>query len=59
MFDHFGQRLKRDLKKLVDRRIIESETASKSLIRVRWLFASLCSFLTEIRVRSLPVSRLM
>jgi len=33
MFDHFGQRLKRDLKKLVDRRIIESETASKSLIR--------------------------
>jgi len=33
MFDHFGQRLKRDLKKLVDRRIIESETASRSLIR--------------------------
>ena len=42
MFDHFGQRLKRDLKKLVDRRIIESETASGSLIRVCRILAYLC-----------------
>jgi hypothetical protein len=34
MFDHFGQRLKRDLKKLVDQRIEASEVSSKSLIRV-------------------------
>lgn len=33
MFDHFGQRLKRDLKKLVDQRIEASEVSSKSLIR--------------------------
>ena len=52
MFDHFGQRLKRDLKKLVDRRIIESETASKSLIRVCSLLANLCSFLTRILTRA-------
>ena len=43
MFDHFGQRLKRDLKKLVDRRIVESETASKSLIRVCCFLANLSS----------------
>ena len=35
MFEHFGQRLKRDLKQLVDRRISASETASGSLQRVR------------------------
>jgi len=34
MFEHFGQRLKRDLKKLVDQRIEASEISSKSLIRV-------------------------
>ncbi|KAG8678385.1 Arp2/3 complex subunit, actin nucleation center, partial [Ceratobasidium sp. 395] len=33
MFEHFGQRLKRDLKQLVDRRITASETASGSLQR--------------------------
>jgi len=60
MFDHFGQRLKRDLKKLVDRRIIESETASRSLIRVCCLFTSLCLFSNEDPYTdSLPVSRLM
>lgn len=35
MFEHFGQRLKRDLKKLVDQRIEASEISSKSQIRVR------------------------
>ena len=34
MFDHFGQRLKRDLKQIVDRRVAASEVASGSLIRV-------------------------
>lgn len=34
MFEHFGQRLKRDLKQLVDRRINASELASGSLQRV-------------------------
>ncbi|CAE6426658.1 unnamed protein product [Rhizoctonia solani] len=33
MFEHFGQRLKRDLKQLVDRRISASEVASGSLQR--------------------------
>ncbi|KAG8760470.1 Arp2/3 complex subunit, actin nucleation center [Serendipita sp. 396] len=33
MFDYFGQRLKRDLKKLVDQRIVASEVSSKSLIK--------------------------
>ena len=34
MFQHFGQRLKRDLKQLVDRRLDASVTASGSLQRV-------------------------
>ena len=34
MFDHFGQRLKRDLKNLVDRRIANSEVSSGSAMRV-------------------------
>ncbi|KAH7089391.1 actin binding protein [Auriculariales sp. MPI-PUGE-AT-0066] len=33
MFDHFGQRLKRDLKQIVDRRIAASEAASGSVLR--------------------------
>ncbi|EJD37684.1 actin binding protein [Auricularia subglabra TFB-10046 SS5] len=33
MFDHFGQRLKRDLKQIVDRRIQASEQASGSAMR--------------------------
>jgi len=36
MFQHFGQRLKRDLKQLVDRRLDASVTASGSLQRVRF-----------------------
>jgi len=60
MFDHFGQRLKRDLKKIVDRRIIESETASGSLIRVCCLLTNLRSFPDEDPyTRSLPALRLM
>lgn len=34
MFTHFGQRLKRDLKQLVDRRIEASEIQSGSKTRV-------------------------
>ena len=34
MFTHFGQRLKRDLKQLVDRRIEASEVSSGSKQRV-------------------------
>jgi actin-related protein len=41
MFQHFGQRLKRDLKLLVDRRLEASFTASGSALKVgeqsRWL----------------------
>ncbi|KAF8591676.1 Actin/actin-like protein [Ramaria rubella] len=33
MFDHFGQRLKRDLKNMVDRRIADSEVSSGSVMR--------------------------
>ncbi|GJJ07124.1 Arp23 complex subunit, actin nucleation center [Clathrus columnatus] len=33
MFDHFGQRLKRDLKNIVDQRITNSEVTSNSTIR--------------------------
>jgi actin-related protein len=34
MFDHFGRRLQRDLKHLVDTRIMTSETMSGGLMRV-------------------------
>jgi actin-related protein 3 len=34
MFDHFGRRLQRDLKHLVDTRISASETNSGGLMRV-------------------------
>lgn len=39
MFTHFGQRLKRDLKQLVDRRLEASAVASGSVQRVRWSFS--------------------
>jgi len=35
MFEHFGQRLKRDLKQIVDSRISASETASGAHMKVR------------------------
>jgi len=35
MFQHFGNRLKRDLKQLVDRRLDASVMASGSVLRVR------------------------
>ena len=38
MFQHFGNRLKRDLKHLVDRRLDASATASGSLHKVSILF---------------------
>jgi len=34
MFDHFGRRLQRDLKGIVDERILSSETKSGSLMKV-------------------------
>ena len=34
MFQHFGQRLKRDLKQLVDRRLDASVVASGSILKV-------------------------
>lgn len=33
MFQHFGQRLKRDLKQLVDRRLDASSAASGSVLK--------------------------
>ena len=38
MFQHFGNRLKRDLKQLVERRLDASVTASGSLQKVSILF---------------------
>ena len=35
MFQHFGNRLKRDLKQIVDRRLDANATASGSQLRVR------------------------
>ena len=35
MFQHFGQRLKRDLKQIVDRRLENNALASGSQVRVR------------------------
>lgn len=35
MFDHFGRRLQRDLKNIVDQRIQNSEQLSGGLMRVR------------------------
>ena len=40
MFEHFGQRLKRDLKNMVDKRIELSEIQSGSAVRVRVIFVS-------------------
>lgn len=43
MFQHFGQRLKRDLKQLVDRRLEASVISSGSTQKVRsiWQFAEI------------------
>lgn len=41
MFEHFGQRLKRDLKQIVDKRIEASEVNSGALMRVS-VFAMCC-----------------
>jgi hypothetical protein len=56
MFQHFGQRLKRDLKLLVDRRLEASAISSKSLQKVgaHNKFISLC--LCLLRHDSRPVS---
>jgi hypothetical protein len=39
MFQHFGNRLKRDIKQIVDRRLEASAVASGSALRVRFLLA--------------------
>jgi hypothetical protein len=39
MFQHFGNRLKRDIKQIVDRRLEASAVASGSALRVRLLLA--------------------
>ena len=44
MFQHFGQRLKRDLKQLVDRRLDGSVLASGSLQKVDLIIACLCFY---------------
>ena len=41
MFTHFGQRLKRDLKQIVDRRILASEVASGAKVENTAVFAAL------------------
>lgn len=40
MFQHFGQRLKRDLKQIVDRRLDASVTASGSVLKVRQFYSA-------------------
>jgi actin-related protein 3 len=42
MFQHFGQRLKRDLKLLVDRRLDASVLASGSMLKVKLLAFAHC-----------------
>ena len=57
MFQHFGQRLKRDLKQLVDRRLDASVHASGSLQKV-WCFLGLLRYDRKLSVlESHPVSR--
>jgi actin-related protein 3 len=45
MFQHFGNRLKRDLKHLVDRRLDASATASGSLQKVSFHFFPLILYI--------------
>lgn len=44
MFQHFGQRLKRDLKLLVDRRLDASVTASGSVLKVNQFAFSIYNY---------------
>lgn len=62
MFDHFGRRLQRDLKHLVDTRIMTSETMSGGLMRVSArarLMQSLWVQSHFLLLTSLPVSMSM
>ena len=60
MFQHFGNRLKRDLKHLVERRLDASVKASGSLQKVCCYYYSILNlFLKKLRFLSLPVSKLM
>ena len=43
MFDHFGRRLQRDLKHIVDTRITTSEAMSGGLMRVSHYFRRYCT----------------
>jgi actin-related protein 3 len=61
MFDHFGRRLQRDLKHIVDTRIQTSEALSGGLMRVRllplpWPGSSLTSFLLPRTTKSTGVN---
>lgn len=56
MFTHFGQRLKRDLKQIVDRRIEASEALSGSHIRVRTHMGGI-HLVVSINFRSQPAWR--
>jgi actin-related protein 3 len=47
MFQHFGQRLKRDLKQLVDRRLEASVISSGSTTKVGVLHICFLRFLTK------------
>lgn len=58
MFQHFGNRLKRDLKQLVDRRLDASVMASGSVLRVRNHLHLSNPFDEQIRVLSRLESRL-
>ena len=50
MFQHFGQRLKRDLKQLVDRRLDKSAVLSGSSVKV-------CTSLQDLRCQANGISR--
>lgn len=50
MFQHFGQRLKRDLKQIVDRRLDASVTASGSHMRVSFIVSWVAFFVLVINL---------
>lgn len=57
MFEHFGQRLKRDLKQIVDRRIEASEASSGALMRVRISIGAMIAELFRLMASRFTVNR--
>ena len=53
MFDHFGRRLQRDLKHLVDTRITNSEVMSGGLMRVSRTGSDLIMSVSKEKIGSL------